>query len=80
MKIVKEQNYIQMFAEYTRRYQEIILKMPRSVYMNDIVPDDDVETTIYMQLYFNLCSEIYYLLIKERGKICKLGVSNIIFA
>lgn len=32
MDMVREQNQIQMFAEYTRRYQDVIMNMPKSVY------------------------------------------------
>lgn len=59
MKMVKEQNQIQMFAEYTKRFQEIIMNMPKSVYECSDEVDDDVLR--YMQLYFNLCSEEYDL-------------------
>jgi len=65
MQMVKEQNYIQMFAEYTKRYQDIIVDMPKSVYEkgNDVELDSDILR--YMQLYFNLCSEEYDLHVKD---------------
>jgi hypothetical protein len=63
MDMVKEQNQIQMFAEYTKRYQEIIINMPKSVYNGSDVINEDVLR--YMQLYFNLCSEEYDLWTKE---------------
>lgn len=63
MDMVKEQNYIQMFAEYTKRYQDIIMSMPKSVYEENAVIDDDVSR--YMQLYFNLCSEEFDLKSKD---------------
>ena len=47
---------LQFFAEYTRRYQDIILRMPKD--------HNDPLWLNYMQLYFDLCSEEYYL----RGK------------
>lgn len=28
MDMVREQNYIQMFAEYTKRYQDVIIALP----------------------------------------------------
>ena len=63
MKMVREQNQIQMFAEYTKRYQDIIMNMPKSVYEGSDELNDDVLR--YMQLYFNLCSEEYDLRTKD---------------
>lgn len=62
MEIVREQNQIQMFAEYTRRYQDIIMNMPKSVYEGDETLDKNILR--YMSLYFNLCSEEYDLYTK----------------
>jgi hypothetical protein len=59
MEMVKEQNQIQMFAEYTSRFQDIVLAMPKSVFDGTGVVDQDVLR--YMQLYFNLCSEEFDL-------------------
>lgn len=44
---------LQFFAEYTRRYQDIILRMPDN--------SNDPQWLKYMQLYFDLCSEEFYL-------------------
>lgn len=44
---------LQFFAEYTRRYQDIILRMPED--------PSDPQFLKYMQLYFDLCSEEFYL-------------------
>ncbi len=60
--MVREQNQIQMFAEYTRRYQDIIMNMPKSVYEGDETLDKNILR--YMSLYFNLCSEEYDLYTK----------------
>lgn len=62
MDMVREQNQIQMFAEYTRRYQDIIMNMPKSVYEGDETLDKNILR--YMSLYFNLCSEEYDLYTK----------------
>jgi hypothetical protein len=62
MDMVREQNQIQMFAEYTRRYQDIIMNMPKSVYEGDKTLDKNILR--YMSLYFNLCSEEYDLYTK----------------
>lgn len=59
MDMVKVQNQIQMFAEYTRRYQDIIMNMPNSVYEDKETLDKNVLR--YMSLYFNLCSEEFDL-------------------
>lgn len=63
MKMVREQNQIQMFAEYTKRYQDIIMSMPKSVYEGSDEVTNDVLR--YMQLYFNLCSEEHDLWTKD---------------
>ena len=61
---IKRQNQLQMFAEYTRRYQEIILNMPDDIYSGEARVDE--RTKRYMSLYFDLCSEEYHLW-KEGG-------------
>ena len=43
----------QFFAEYTRRYQELRVKWPNAL-------KEQVDATFY-ELYFDLCSEEYYL-------------------
>lgn len=48
------------FAEYTKRYQDIILNMPNT-------DDDEAQVKKYMRLYFDLCSEEYHLY--KRGRI-----------
>lgn len=48
-----------MFAEYTRRYQEIILQMPDEIYLDTEIVN--AHTLKYMSLYFNLCSEESHL-------------------
>ena len=47
--IAKQQFQFQFFAEYTKRYQDLVLKMSERNY------------DTYMRLYFDLCSEEYYL-------------------
>ena len=54
------------FAEYTRRYQEIILNFPENI--NDDGFDYDAlesgtkdKVLRYMRVYFDLCSEEYHL-------------------
>lgn len=63
MKMVKEQNYIQMFAEYTKRYEEIIMTMPNLKDCSDYLNNHDIQKC--MRLYFNLCSEEYDLRCKD---------------
>lgn len=55
-----QQNKLQMFAEYTRRYQDIIINMPDEVYAGTIKMSD-IKAERYMRLYFDLCSEEYHL-------------------
>ena len=47
------------FAEYTKRYQDIILAMPDDVF--DGSANINGRTLKYMQLYFDLCNEEYDL-------------------
>lgn len=58
-RIANKQNRLQMFAEYTRRYQEIFLNMPDDIYNGAATVD--ARTKKYMRLYFDLCSEEYHL-------------------
>lgn len=54
------QSKAQLFAEYTRRYQDIMLKMPTTMY-SEIAKPTDENIRPYMIMYFDLCSEEYYL-------------------
>ena len=56
--IAKQQFQFQFFAEYTKRYQDLMLSMPKDLDTSSIF-NKDVDT--YMRLYFDLCSEEYYL-------------------
>ena len=47
------------FAEYTKRYQEIIINMPDNVFAGT-APINDT-TLKYMRLYYDLCSEEFHL-------------------
>ena len=55
----RKQRRLAIFAEYTRRYQEIILQMPDEVYSG--ASTDDVHIMKYMSIYFDLCSEEFHL-------------------
>lgn len=55
----RQQNKIMMFSEYTRRYQEILIHMPESLFSDTGKLDE--KAIIHMRLYFGLCSEEYYL-------------------
>jgi len=63
MEMVRMQNHLQMFAEYTKRYESIIMNMPETIYKDKDTSSD--EAIRYMQLYFNLCSEEYDLWNKQ---------------
>lgn len=55
----RQQRKLSMFAEYTKRYQDVILSMPDSVLMG--IADIKTDVLKHLQLYFDLCSEEYYL-------------------
>ncbi len=55
----RKQSRLSMFAEYTKRYQDIILSMPDNVYSG--VGELDALSLKHLQLYFDLCSEEYHL-------------------
>ena len=46
------------FAEYTKRYQDLILNMPEKIDTSSVFNKD---VNVYMRLYFDLCSEEFYL-------------------
>ena len=54
-----------IFSEYTKRYNDIMYEMPEEVFSNDVKLT--LETHKYARLYFNLCSEEFYL--KEHGLV-----------
>lgn len=54
-----KQRKLQMFAEYTRRYQDIFMNMPDDIYNG--TAKIDTRTKRYMRLYFDLCSEEFHL-------------------
>lgn len=66
-----------LFADYTKRYQEIILQFPENINestfsFQDLKRDDKEvydKTMRYMRAYFDLCSEEYWLHV--RGRIDK---------
>ena len=58
-KQAQQQRENSLFAEYTKRYQEIILAMPDDVF--DGTAADNVKTRKYLNLYFDLCSEEFHL-------------------
>ena len=55
----EQQSNRMFFAEYTKRYQEIILAMPDDVFAGTAQVNN--ATLKYMRLYFDLCSEEYHL-------------------
>ncbi|WP_340111969.1 hypothetical protein [Maribellus mangrovi] len=72
--LTRQQMKLNFFADYTKRYQEIILNFPENI--NE--PDFDFEelskevrekTLRFMRAYFDLSSEEYYL--SQEGKIDK---------
>ena len=66
VKSLNEQLRLNFFADYTKRYQEIILNFPENINQDNFDYDDLPEeirskTLRYMRAYFDLCSEEYYL-------------------
>jgi len=62
----KKQLQLNFFAEYTRRYQGIILNFPETINekdfsFSDLSPKDRSHTLRYMRAYFDLCSEEFFL-------------------
>ena len=62
----RKQLQLNFFAEYTKRYQEIILNFPESINEKDfdfksLDQDERNKTLRYMRVYFDLCSEEYFL-------------------
>jgi hypothetical protein len=64
--LFKKQQRLLFFAEYTKRYQEIMLNLPASIANDDFninqlnSPEKD-NYLKYMRAYFDLCSEEYNL-------------------
>lgn len=69
--MTRQQMKLNFFADYTKRYQEIILNFPESINENDfdyekLEPDVKEKTLRHMRAYFDLCSEEYYLSTAKR--------------
>ena len=69
-----EQLQLNVFTDYTKRYQEIMLSLPESVNDDDFsfynLKENEKEKKLkYMRAYFDLCSEEYFLY--GQGKIGK---------
>ena len=62
----RKQLQLTFFADYTKRYQEIVLNFPESINeqgfsYESLSPEVKDKTLRYMRAYFDLCSEEYYL-------------------
>ena len=62
----RKQLQLNFFAEYTKRYQEIILNLPETINQanfsfEELTEDIRAKTLRYMRAYFDLCSEEYFL-------------------
>lgn len=65
-KLMRNQMELNMFADYTKRYQEIVMKFPENInedsFSIDNLSDDKKEKVMRtMRIYFDLCSEEYFL-------------------
>jgi hypothetical protein len=54
---------LNLFAQYTKRYQKIILHLPED--LNDETILEDEQNKRYLRVYFDLCSEEYFLNAKK---------------
>lgn len=66
IKLLKDQMRLNFFADYTKRYQEIMLNFPDNIGsskfdFNDLPSVERSRTYRYMRAYFDLCSEEYEL-------------------
>ena len=66
LQIFNEQLKLNFFADYTKRYQEIILNFPENINKedfdyNDLPKEIKNKTLRYMRTYFDLCSEEFDL-------------------
>lgn len=62
----RKQLQLTFFADYTKRYQEILLNFPETINrknfdFNKLDADTKEKTLRYMRAYFDLCSEEYFL-------------------
>jgi hypothetical protein len=65
-RILNNQMKLNFFADYTKRYQEIVLNLPENINdpmfdFNNLSIDIKSKTIRYMRVYFDLCSEEYDL-------------------
>lgn len=72
---MKRQIRLTLYAEYTKRYQEIIFRFPVDIFKNDFSYDNylvEKEAILRnMRVYFDLCSEEYFLRNKLDNKVWK---------
>ena len=66
LRLFNQQLKLSFFADYTKRYQEIMLNLPLNLHSADFdfdkLPEDVKDKTLrYMRSYFDLCSEEYDL-------------------
>jgi hypothetical protein len=69
---LSDQLFMQQFADYTKRYQDIILHFPEDINKHDfdfVGRSDYHQTMRYIRAYFDLCFEEWYL--NERHLIDK---------
>ena len=59
-----DQMKLQMFSEYTKRYQDIMINLPLKYFQKDFEyskSDDKDKIQKYLRMYFDLSSEEFYL-------------------
>jgi len=73
MKKQTEISQMNLFADYTKRYQEIEMNLPEDEDLDNekILEDKDVKR--YLKVYFDLCSEEYFQFTKDHNNTRSLG-------
>ena len=64
--LTHQQLRLSFYADYTKRYQDIMLQLPTNINNSDFsiasLEEKERETILrYMRTYFDMCSEQYYL-------------------
>ncbi len=73
LRSVRDQLWLQTFSDYTRRYLEILDRLPEearvpdeSVDLDDLPAPERRRLLVSLRRYFNLCSEEFYLRKRRR--------------
>jgi hypothetical protein len=71
--LMRRQIRLTLYAEYTKRYQEIAYRFPLDIFNSEFTykkhKDQEEEILRNMRVYFDLCSEEYFLRRKLEKKV-----------